>query len=242
MGNHIYSISIRGLRALIRKTAMRGWTVEGDGQWESAGPAEAGPAVYVVHHQNLLGPVCAAALMPEEARLWVLHVFCSRRACFEQYYGYTFTQRFGWVRPAAFAAAGLLSLCIPRFLHGLGAIPVYRGTREIRRTVDRSLSALLSGESLIICPDRDYASGSPETGEIYNGFLHLEKVYFRKTGMHLRFVPLCCRREDRRLVRGPAVRFSGAGSFAEEQREIAARLVETMNRLAEGKKERREPR
>ena len=47
----------------------------------------------------------ALALLPDEPRPWVLHVFLDRHECFAQYYGYTFRKRFGWPAPAAWAAA-----------------------------------------------------------------------------------------------------------------------------------------
>ena len=43
----------------------------------------------------------ALALLPDEPRPWVLHVFLDRHECFSQYYGYTFRKRFGWPAPAA---------------------------------------------------------------------------------------------------------------------------------------------
>lgn len=190
--------------------------------------------VYVVHHQNLRGPVRAAAVLPKEVRLWILHVFCDRKSCFEQYCNYTFSRRLGWPKFAAFTAAGILSLAMPRLLRGLGAIPVYRGAKEIGRTMELSEAALLRGESLLICPDRDYASNSPRVGEMYRGFLHLEQMYYRKTGNRLAFVPLTCDEGGRRLVVGAPVFFKGDRPFAEESEMVINSLRDRMNAPLEG--------
>ncbi|MEI3013581.1 MAG: hypothetical protein V8T36_01790 [Ruthenibacterium lactatiformans] len=63
-------------------------------RWDTSGAQKAQPpAVYVVHHRNMSGPVHTLALLPDEPRPWVLHVFLDRHECFAQYYGYTFRKR-----------------------------------------------------------------------------------------------------------------------------------------------------
>ena len=42
------------------------------------------PCVYVVHHQNLFGPIHAVACLPE-SHMWVYWKFCRRKSCFDQY-------------------------------------------------------------------------------------------------------------------------------------------------------------
>ena len=114
----IYGPLARFLRAGVRPFLHR---------WDTSGAQIAQPpAVDVVHHRNMSGPVHTLALLPDEPRPWVLHVFLDRHECFAQYYGYTFRKRFGWPAPAAWAAAGVLSLTVPAVVRSFGAIPVYR--------------------------------------------------------------------------------------------------------------------
>lgn len=162
---------------------------------ESAGMADPSlalpePAVYVVHHQNLRGPLTSMAWFRRPMRPWVLSVFCDRRACFEQYYGYTLTQRYHFWKPVAATFAYLMALYVPALMHSMRALPVYREPRETIRTFRLSLAALMAGESLLISPDVDYKDSSETVGELYEGFLSLEKYYFRDTGRHVPFIPL----------------------------------------------------
>jgi len=77
----IYGPLARFLRAGVRPFLHR---------WDTSGAQKAQPpAVYVVHHRNMSGPVHTLALLPDEPRPWVLHVFLDRHECFAQYYGYT---------------------------------------------------------------------------------------------------------------------------------------------------------
>ena len=220
----LYSPLGRAARWVVRRTM---------GAWQVQAPEDLpAPAVFLVHHQNLFGPIHAMALLPRQVRLWVLAPFCDRRACFRQYYGYTFTRRFGWPRPAAWAVSRLLSLLLPGFLRQFRVIPVWRGSLDIRDTLRQSQQALAQGQSLLICPDQDYASSSDEVGALYSGFLHLERSYFKAAGAHLPFIPLCCRREDRTLVIGRPLSFTGEKPFREERDELALALARAMNELA----------
>ena len=219
----IYGPLARFLRAGVRPFLHR---------WDTSGAQKAQPpAVYVVHHRNMSGPVHTLALLPDEPRPWVLHVFLDRHECFAQYYGYTFRKRFGWPAPAAWAAAGVLSLAVPAVVRSFGAIPVYRSLKETRDMMEQSAQALLRGESIMLCPDVAYDSAAPATGEIYKGFLQLEKLYHAGTGAHLRFVPVYCGK-TKRIVTGEPVCFSDGAPFRTQREEVAGRIVDGLNALA----------
>ncbi len=189
------------------------------------------PAAFVARHQNLSGPVLSLALLDREVRVWALHVVFTRRDCFRQYYGYTFTRRFRWPRPLAFCAAGLFSLLVPPLLRSLDAIPVYRGSSRIAETLDLSVRALAQGESVLICPDQDYTDTGDRTGALYLGFLHLERRAARVGASPVSFVPLCPDRRTRRLVVGRALRFPGKAPFKAEQAQLARDLSAELDRL-----------
>ena len=109
---------------------------------------------------------------------------------------------------------------------------MWRGSLDIRETLRQSQEALAQGQSLLICPDQDYASNEDEVGALYSGFLHLERPYYKVTGEHLPFVPLCCRKEDKTLVIGRALSFTGEKPFRQERDELAQALAGSMNDLA----------
>lgn len=197
------------------------------------------PSVYLVHHQNLFGPVHTLAVLPEEAHLWALAAFCDRKSCRRQYQDYTLTVRFGWPKILARPISFFLSWFVPGVMEAFGAIPVYRGSREIRKTMELSEKALRRGESLLICPDKDYTDRSPEVGSIYQGFLHLEKAYFRECQEHLAFVPVFCDQKKKQVIFGEAVQFSGKTSFVKERSQVVERLRDQWRRMGNnGEKER----
>lgn len=214
----VYSNFARVLRAIYRATHPR-WRVE-------TMPYENEAVVYIVHHQNMFGPVHAIGLLPVEPHMWSLHVFCDRDTCFDQFYTFTFSQRFGWPKPLAFALAKALSYIVPALFKSLRVIPVYHDMQSVI-TMRQSLACLLRGESLIIYPDVEYSSSDSAMGAMYTGFSVLGQMYHKQSGQPLRFIPLYCSRNQRRIVAGePVVMEASQGRQAGAAlvNELAARI------------------
>lgn len=195
-------------------------------------PADApeGPAVYVIHHQNMFGPVHAMGLMPQEAHIWAFHCFLEREGCFQQFYAYTFTERYGWPKAIAYPPARLLSWIVPALLGSLSAIPVYHQASNLI-TMRQSLRCLEDGEQVAICPDVDYASTDPAIGEMYSGFLMLGTLYARRTGKPLPFVPVYVSRKRRRIAFGPAIHIDAGRPNDLAHQEAMDALREGINTL-----------
>lgn len=216
MDKRFYGGFFRVFRLLVRSLTPR---------YEVFSSSEAvTPAVYIVHHQNLRGPVLSMAWLNKPLRLWVLSVFCDKKTCYDQYVHYTFTKRFGMPRILAAVAAAPLSVMIPKLMHSMGAVPVYRGSRDIVKTISESISRLTNGESLLICTDIDYADTSAHMGEMHEGFLELEKFYMKQTGRHLAFIPIYISRTAHCIYLGETVCFGGLESYSQEKKDVYIRL------------------
>ena len=191
------------------------------------------PAVYIGHHQNTKGPLNTMIWLPVPVRLWSFNVFLDREKCERQYETFTFSKRFGWPRPVARLAAKGCAAPVTGIMRSSGAIAVYRKDEAAKtvKTFRETLAALDRGERVLIYPDVDYHSADPRMGEVYHGFLYLEKYYFRKTGEHLPFIPLYYDARGRRIRLGEAVRFPD-GDMDGEIDNVSRLLVEGINKLA----------
>ncbi|SHE31266.1 hypothetical protein SAMN02745249_00171 [Atopostipes suicloacalis DSM 15692] len=190
------------------------------------------PAVYIAHHQNMIGPVSILVWIKYYFRTWVLSAFTSQKDCYEHYINYTFTKRYNWPSPIAKIVAWPLSYIVPWMMKSARAIPVYRGSRKIMDTFKISVDALLNNEDILIFPDIDYSDDSTEVSDIYEGFLHLEKYYYRETKKHLAFVPVYSNKEKREVHSGKPIRFTGDKKFIEERKEVAQKIQEELNWLS----------
>ncbi|KAA9266615.1 MULTISPECIES: hypothetical protein [Aerococcus] len=190
------------------------------------------PTVFVSHHENLRGPLKIIIWTTIFMRIWVLAKLTEPKACYQHFVDYTFTQRFhlpkAIAKLLAFPAAWIASF----FLNQARVIPVYRGSRQLKKTFTCSLQALEERIPVTIFPDVDYQSKDQPVGKIYEGFLHLEKLYYRKYQEHIQFVPLYANRKTHKIYCGQAVTFQGSKeNFRQERDHVAQELQDQLNRL-----------
>lgn len=189
------------------------------------------PAVYVCRHSDNMGPILTMANLPIAVRPWAYYVWCDEQECRRQCVDYTFTVRYGWSRRKAEFAARLISKPFSGLIRSAGAIPVYRNSLRIRETFRESVDALKRGESILIFPDVDYTSQEGETGLLYEGFLMLEKLYYKETGKHLPFVPIHISRKQRKLMIARPILFGNDASFKEEKIRVIQQMQDVLNDL-----------
>ena len=201
----------------------------GIGRWSVNVPPPEGPTVYVCSHGNLRGPLATLCWLPFAVRPWVLHVFTEKETCQAQYRDYTFSQRFGMPKAAAAAAAWAVSGYVSALMRSLGAIPVYRGSARIRETFRESVDTLLAGDSVLIFPDVDYTDESGDVGEVYEGFLLLERYWRRASDLPLKFVPLRMDVDGKRITAGKAVCFDRSAQWKMEMQRVKEALRKEMN-------------
>lgn len=192
-----------------------------------------GPVVYISHHQNLFGPFVILLWFPKCLHAWILNVFLDQAACFKQYADYTFTKRYGWNRQFAAMVVYPISYFISALLNSGKGIPVFRGSRKIVTTFQLSVKALSKGESIVIFPDIDYSSSSASIGAIYDGFLYLEKYYYKGTGEHVCFVPLYASKKKHLLIANEQIYFRDGVDFNQERKIVSQKIWENLNCLSE---------
>lgn len=174
-------------------------------------PPEA-PTVYVSRHLNMHGPVTMAAFMPFDTHFFGLACFFRFSTCFKQYKDYTFTARYSKSvlrRILGTVGAFFAALVVPPLLRSMRMIPVYRGKDMRSITCLRSaLACLERGESVTVFADVDYAMTDESNHKIYNGFLMLERMYYKKTGKHLSFCVVGYDEAHRRIVKREELAFA----------------------------------
>ncbi|GHU65120.1 hypothetical protein FACS1894184_00290 [Clostridia bacterium] len=189
------------------------------------------PAVFVCHHHNMRGPITTMAWAPVPLHPWSLAVFFKAKDLTQHFGGFTFSQRFGWPRPLAYAVAWLISAPISLLMRSMYAVPVYRKSIESIKTMRVSVDILLRGEPIVIYPDIQYDSDDERLGEMYRGFLLLERFYREKTGLHLPFVPLYFDPKRKSLRLGEPVLFPD-GDMREHLDEVYVKIRDAVNALA----------
>ncbi len=181
--------------------------------------------IYISRHMDMHGPIRTMAYLPVQAHVWALSVFVDYKECYEQFSSYTFPSRHPkW--PAWFtkAVSAFLARPLTRLMRDMEVVPVYRSRRDILKTMNKSMEYLLQGESLIIFPDIAYSSDSAEVGDLYMGYLHLGRTYYKKTGKPLKFIPIYAPYHDAVLDVGEPLTLDPSKSYNDEKERITGEV------------------
>ena len=84
----------------------------------------------------------------------------------------------------------------------------------------------MKGESLIVYPDIDYTGNYNKPSDIYDGFLYLGELYYKKTGTLLQFVPLLIDDKTRQICAGVPVHLC---DYRKEKADAADTLKRAIN-------------
>lgn len=186
------------------------------------------PCVLITRHLNNYGPFAVYLYSPFEFHMWSYYVFFDPEICSRHLSEFTFSKRAGMPPWMAKLCARIVSHPIAWLYRTLKMIPVYRGLKSVMETMNRSTDMLEKGENVLIMTDVNYAAEGKDIGEIYTGFLHLGKLYFKRTGKRLNFVPLSLNRREGYFRLGEPIEFDPTVPFQQEKERIASRLVQEL--------------
>lgn len=190
------------------------------------------PAVLVTRHQNLYGPMTIMAWYPQSIRLWVLDKLADPKVCYDHYRYFVGPERLhiGPFLSRIFAA--LYAPFVVRLIRSGNCIIVHRGHREIMKTFSDSVKALCEGEILCLSPDIEYTSTESGAVSMYTGFVHLAKMYYKKTGKSLAFYPVYTSRRVDSIEIGDAIFYDPGNPFHEEKKRVVDAIHQGFEEMA----------
>ena len=188
------------------------------------------PCVIVGNHCQMYGPIACEFYIPVPRRTWcageMMHLREVPDYAFHDFWPHK-PKRVQWFYRLLSYLIAPLSVLV---FNNAETIPVYHDSRVIT-TFRRSLAALEEGVSSVIFPEHEVA---------YNGllwdfqdkFIDLARMYHRKTGKALCFVPMYIAPRLGKLVFGAPIRFDPAAPIAGERERIKTALMEAITALA----------
>ena len=185
--------------------------------------------VLVGHHQNFYGPVSCMLYLPDSVHFWVVSHLFTFKECFNMYYQHTFKKIIKLPKILAFIMAVLCGLFIPPLIKSAKAIPVYRESRKITKTLTQSIDLLNQGKQVMIFPDAEYDDDGQIMGEIYNGFMHLEKLYHRANKKHIGFVPIITDKKTGKIINSKALYFNDKTPYNVQKNILTNQIRDSMN-------------
>ena len=120
-----------------------------------------------------------------------------------------------------------ISSCV---FNNASTIPVYHDNR-LTTTFKRTITALEEETNVIIFPEC-YEPYNNIINQFQNRFIDIAKLYYKRTGKELMFVPLYIAPKLKKMYLGEPVRFCAENSMDQERHRICTHLMEEITRIA----------
>jgi len=193
--------------------------------------AAGGPVIMVANHAGSLGPVSVITTVPVKTYPWVTHEVTDLQTVARRIQAY-FLERELHLRPpvSEFLGRAIGRICVG-LMKDIGAIPVYPKSRKMTSTFQLSLRLLGEGKNILVFAEDSRRPLNEAICEFGTGFIHLAKLYYRKTRKAIRFIPVAVNKKGRGILVGAPIRFDPTNPFPLERDRLKRELESSVSML-----------
>lgn len=189
------------------------------------------PVVIVGNHAQMYGPIACELYMPQNVYTW-----CAGQMMeLEEVPAYAFAdfwaQKPAYVRWFYKILSFLIAPISVLVFNNARTIAVHRDKR-ILTTFRQTIAALQEGKSVVIFPEHNVPFNHI-IHEFQDRFIDLAKLYHRRTGKELSFVPLYIAPDLSKMCLGEPICFRAGEDMEQERTRICARLMDAVTELAQ---------
>ena len=189
------------------------------------------PVIVVGNHCQMNGPIVGELYVPGEPYIWcageMMHLKDVPAYAFRDFW----SQKPKWMHPFYKLLSHIiapLSVCI---FNNARTIGVYHDTR-ILSTFKNTVKLLQEGRSMVIFPEHD-VERNQIIFDFQDKFIDIARLYYKKTGKELAFVPMYIAPKLKKLCLGKPVWFCAAEPMDAERSRICKYLMEEITAVAE---------
>ncbi len=146
------------------------------------------PCVFVGNHSQVHGPITSQLLFPMSTRTWCAGEMSDRKAVPAYAYRCFWENAPKWQRPFYKALSHLIAPLAEIIFKNTNTLPVYLDER-ILTTFRKTLAHLEEGGQILLFPETEHPDNHI-LNTFHEHFADLGRMYYRKTGKSLAFVPV----------------------------------------------------
>lgn len=189
------------------------------------------PVIFVSNHCQMNGPIVGELYVPGEPYIWcageMMHLKDVPCYAFRDFW----SQKPKWTHPFYKAVSYIiapLSVCV---FNNARTIGVYHDAR-ILSTFKKTVSCLQGGKSVVIFPEHD-VKHNHIVYDFQNRFIDVAKLFYKKTGKELNFVPMYIAPKLKKICIGKPIRFCATKQIDTERNRICNYLMGEITAIAE---------
>lgn len=187
-------------------------------------------AIIVANHCQMAGPLVAELYMPKHIYTWCAGDMMTLSSVPSYAFSDFWSQKPRWTHPLYRILSYTIAPLAVCLFNNARTIAVHRDTRVLG-TFKKTIKFLEEGKNILIFPEKD---------EKYNNIIYtfqenyidLAKLYYKKTGRAIHFVPLYIAPTMRKSFVGESTAFNPEADFAEEKKRINTYLTNEITSIA----------
>lgn len=191
-------------------------------------PQEA--CLIVGNHAQMHGPIASELYFPVERFTWcagqMMHLKEVPPYAFQDFWSRKPKWTHWFYRGLSYLIAPI-SVCV---FNNAQTIPVYRDARIIS-TFKQTVNRLQEGSSVVIFPEHDVPYNHI-LWDFQDKFIDIARLYYKRTGKTLAFVPMYVAPARKAMYLGAPVRFRPEAPMDEERQRIKNTLMERITEIA----------
>lgn len=188
------------------------------------------PVIVVANHSQMNGPIACELYFPGDRYTWcagqMMHLKEVPAYAYQDFWSYK-PKYIRWFYKGLSYLIAPLSVCV---FNNARTIGVYRDARIIS-TFKNTVNKLEEGSSVVIFPEH-YEPHNHIVNDFQDKFIDIAKLYYKKTGKTLQFVPMYIAPNLKTMYLGQPIRYQPDVPVAEQRKDICAYLMDTITNMA----------
>lgn len=188
------------------------------------------PVVIAANHTQMNGPIACELNFPEKRYTWCAAQMMKLKEVPAYAYQDFWSQKpraVRWIFRLASYAIAPLSVIV---FNNANTIPVYRDAR-ILTTLRTTMNCLVEGANVVIFPEFDEKYNNI-LYKFQEGFVDVARLYRKKTGNELQFVPMYIAPKLKQMHIGKPISFCSENPIEEERARICNYLMQEITDIA----------
>lgn len=187
-------------------------------------------AIIVANHTQMNGPIAGELFLPESCYIWCAGEMMNMKEVPDYAFEDFWSQKPKWTHPFYKVLSYLitpLALCV---FNNARTIAVYKDMR-IMSTFKASIKMLQDNRNILIFPEKDEKNNNI-LYTFQENFVDVAKLYHKKTGVELTFVPMYIAPKLKTMYIGSGICFDSQNGIKEERKRICKYLSDEITDIA----------
>ena len=188
------------------------------------------PVIFVGNHTQMNSPLICEFYFPIPRYTWcagaMFHLKDVPAYAFQDFW----SQKPKWTHPFYKVLSYLIAPVSVFVFNNADTVPVYRDTRIIS-TFKNTVNLLQEGKSIVIFPEHDVKRNNI-IYEFESKFIDVAKLYYKRTGKQVCFMPMYAAPRLRQVHLGEPVRFNPDAPMDQERERICNYLMDQVTQIA----------